>query len=140
MSTSAASRRCPAMLFPRSTTLRAAWSTAVPPRCIEREPPWPPPSDVASVSAWRKAMRCGAVPNSAAAIWARLVSCPWPFDCVPTESSAGAAEIGDGVDAQADDAGLVVEPEPHRGDEVARVRVRHEGAGAVVHPFHGAPE
>jgi hypothetical protein len=65
----------------------AAITSAVPPRCSERAPPWPPPRGTRAVSPCTSLKVSTGRPSLALATCAKLVSWPCPFDCVPTAMS-----------------------------------------------------
>jgi hypothetical protein len=57
--------------------------------CIvtDRDPPVPPPCSIRSLSPCTKRIRSNGIPARSCRNWAYTVSCPWPFDWVPTYSS-----------------------------------------------------
>src|SRR5213075_3330730 len=92
ISSASACSRCAAIARPLDSTICAAWCSAVPPICIERAPPCPLPLLTALVSAWTKRNASIGSPSRSAAICGKLVSWPWPFDCVPSTRTTRSEE------------------------------------------------
>ena len=87
-----------------ATTSPEASTISVPASRIERSECVPLPEAIFAVSPPMKTMSSGCTPSRSAITCAKLVSWPWPVDCVPTASSTlPAAEHGD-LDALVRDA------------------------------------
>ena len=83
MSSGAASSSAAQMRFALSCTRWAARTIASPPTASEREPYVSQPQAPWSVSPWCTSTFCGSMPRMSPAIWAKLVSSPWPCGDVP---------------------------------------------------------
>ena len=53
-----------------------------------REAMVPIPNGETPVSPWRTEILAGSMPSSSCAIWASVVSRPWPCDWMPTNSTS----------------------------------------------------
>ena len=86
MSASAASSMCAAMRLPFSMIWSAALIITIEARRMDRPACEPPPSFTTSVSPSMNRTESIGTPSHSTTTWAKLVSWPWPDDCVPTTS------------------------------------------------------
>jgi hypothetical protein len=83
MSSGAASSSAAQIRLALSWTRCDARTIASPPTDSEREPYVSQPQVPWSVSPWCTSTFCGSMPRMSPAIWAKLVSSPWPCGEVP---------------------------------------------------------